>query len=97
MAAGPPTAVLGAPRARYGARVARRDEGLAKALAEVAPNVSWEEGPGGPVVTFGEPEDARALARAFDVLAAAGASPASRAADAGEDAYLQLLAGASDA
>jgi ABC-type multidrug transport system ATPase subunit len=96
VAAGPPAEVLGTPRARYGARLARVDDDTLRRLAECVAGVAVEPGPGGCFVHFDEPADAASLAAAFKVLAEAGASPAVRAPEAAETAYLSLVGGKAD-
>lgn len=91
VAAGNPADVLGVPRARYGARLARADDAVARKLGEHVSGVVVEAGPGGDFVYFDEPSNAGALAAAFAVLAAVGASPAVRAPEAAETAYLSLV------
>jgi ABC-2 type transport system ATP-binding protein len=93
-AAGTPAEVLGVPRARYGARLGRADDDLVGRLRAHVSGVAVEAGPGGSFVYFDEPADAAALAAAFEVLAEAGASPAVRAPEAAETAYLSLVGGA---
>ena len=63
---------------------------------EVA-DVAVEARPGGVFVYFSEPEEAAALAAAFEVLGRAGASPAVRVAGEAETTYLALLRGSGDA
>jgi ABC-2 type transport system ATP-binding protein len=96
VAAGPPEAVLGVPAARYGARLPREDEGVVAALGRHVADVAVEARPGGVFVSFSEPEEAAALAAAFEVLARAGASPAVRIAGEAETTYLALLSGRGD-
>jgi ABC-2 type transport system ATP-binding protein len=91
VAAGTPAEVLGVPRARYGARLARADDDVVRRLSAHVSGVVVEAGPGRPFVYFDEPADAGALAAAFEVLAEAGASPAVRAPEAAETAYLSLV------
>jgi ABC-2 type transport system ATP-binding protein len=91
VAAGAPADVLGVPRARYGARLAGADETVVQKLGEHVSGVVVEAGPGGHFVYFDEPAEARALAAAFEILAEAGASPAVRAPEAAETAYLSLV------
>jgi hypothetical protein len=90
-AAGPPAEVLGTPRARYGARLARADDAVLRKLGAHVSGVVGEAGPGGYFVYFDEPPEAAALAAAFDVLAEVGAAPAVRAPQAAETAYLALV------
>ncbi len=91
VAAGAPADVLGTPRARYGARLARVDDDVVRKLGEHVSGVVVEAGPGGQFVYFDEPADAGSLAAAFEILAAVGASPAVRAPEAAETAYLSLV------
>jgi ABC-2 type transport system ATP-binding protein len=98
VAAGPPREILGAPAARYGARLAGEAEGVARALREYAANVEITAGPAGKaLVQFDEPADAEALAAAFRVLEEAGAEPAIRVAEVAERAYLTLVGADPDA
>ncbi len=92
-AAGPPTDVLGFPAARYAARLARVNEAALTELERHVANVRVERGPGTSFVYFDEPAEAEALAKAFAVLAEAGASPAVRVPEATESTYLSLLQG----
>ncbi len=96
VAAGRPGEVLGAPSARYGARLASVDPATVGALERHVANVQVERGPDTFFVYFDEPADAEALSAAFGVLAGAGASPAIRAPEATESTYLALLQGGGD-
>jgi ABC-2 type transport system ATP-binding protein len=98
VAAGAPEEVLGPPRARYGARVRGAEAAaLAAALAGVVPDVQSETDAAGAFISFAEPASAAALAAAFELLAAKGATPAARGAEPAETAYLSLLAERGDA
>ena len=96
VAAGPPGDVLGAPSARYGAKLARVEPATLNALGRYVANVDVRRGGEACFVSFDEPAGAEALTAAFGVLAEAGASPAVRVPEATESAYLALLQGGGD-
>jgi ABC-2 type transport system ATP-binding protein len=93
VASGPPREVLGAPAARYGAKMPRADAAAVSALGRHVANVKVERGAEADFVYFDEPASAADLSVAFAVLAEAGASPAIRVPETTESTYLALLRG----